>query len=74
MFLSDHRELVLAGVSLGENLTIVLVATCLYLFAAHLHQVVDLLAYRHKLVDVFSGQWVKIVVYVLLDRVEHTAQ
>ena len=74
MLLAKYAELILAGICLGENLVVVLVAAGLNLLAAHTHQVVDLLAYRSKLLGVFCREWIEVVVHVLLDWVEHTAQ
>ena len=45
VFLAKHGKFILAGISLGENLTIVLISVGLNLFATHLHQVIDLLTY-----------------------------
>ena len=74
MLLAKYAELILAGICLGENFAVVLVAVGFNLFAAHTHQVVDLLAYRSKLLGVFCREWIEVVVHVLLDWVEHTAQ
>ena len=74
MLLAKYAELILAGICLGENLVVVLVAAGLNLLAAHTHQVVDLLAYRSKLLGVFCREWIEVVVHVLLDWVKHTAK
>ena len=74
MLLAKYAELILAGICLGENLVVVLVAAGLNLLAAHTHQVVDLLAYWSKLLGVFCREWIEVVVHVLLDWVKHTAQ
>ena len=74
MLLAKYAELILAGICFGENFAVVLVAVGFNLFAAHTHQVVDLLAYRSKLLGVFCWEWIEVVVHVLLDWVEHTAQ
>ena len=74
MLLAKYAKLILAGICLGENLTVVLVAAGLNLLTAHTHQVVDLLAYRSKLLGVFCRKWIEVVVHMFLDRVEHTAQ
>ena len=74
MLLAKYAELILAGICLGENLAVVLVAASLNLLAAHTHQVVDFLAYRSKLLGVFCWEWVEVVVHMLFDWVEHTTQ
>ena len=74
MLLAENREFVFAGICLGKNLAIAVISAGLYQFAAHAHQVVDLLAYRSKLLDVFSRKRIEVVVNMFLDWVEHTAQ
>ena len=68
MLLSEHREFILAFICLGENLPVITIAACLYLLAAHFHQVVYLLAYWHKFLDVLGRKRVEVVVNMLLDR------
>ena len=75
MFCVENREVSSLQASASARISrIAVISAGFNQFAAHAHQVVDLLAYRSKLLDVFSGSGIEVVVNMFLDRFEHTAQ